>query len=59
MIQNVQTTELAININVLILVKVDCLAAKVLNALQLAIVQFANVPLDGVEIHQLNVFSVS
>ena len=59
MIQNVQTTELAINISVLILVKVDCHVEKVLSALQLAIVQFANVQLDGVEIHQLNVFNVS
>jgi hypothetical protein len=59
MILSVQTTELAININVSILVKVDCHVGKVLSALQLGIVQFANVQLDGEEIHQLNVFSVS
>jgi hypothetical protein len=59
MIQNVQTTELATNISVLILVRVACLVEKVHNVLQLVTEQFANAPQDGVEIQPLNVSNMN
>ena len=59
MIQSVQITGLAININVLTLVKMVYHVAKVHSALQLVIELFANVQLVGEEIHLQNVSNVS
>jgi hypothetical protein len=59
MIQNVQTTKLAINISVLIHVRVAYLVEKVHNVLQLVIELFANAPQGGVEIQPLNVSNMN
>jgi hypothetical protein len=56
---NVQTTEHATNISVSIHVKAACLVERMPSALQLVTEQFANVPLDGLEILLLSASSVS
>ena len=56
---NAQMTKLALSISVEILVKMPTLVVNLQNVKPKVTEQFANVQLDGVEIHQLNVFSVS